>query len=322
MLLYLTAVFLGTAALVWGADRFVDGAAALARRLGISPIIVGLTVVSFGTSLPELLVSTAATLMGHPDVAVGNVVGSNIANIGLILGAASLFRPLIVHGSLMRREYPLLVGVSVIAWLMARDGSFSRFEGILLVSGLALFLVWMGIVSKQNTPEAILAEVVKSGAAREPLESLKKPVLFLVLGLVGLTAGSRALVWGGVALARAYGVSELVVGLTLVALGTSFPELATSVAGAIKKQDDIAVGNVVGSNLFNTLGILGIPSLIRPLEVSTEVFHRDFPAMLLATALLWPVCRSWWGRRGRVNRIEGGALVAGYLIYVVYLLKP
>lgn len=322
MLLYVTAVVLGTVGLVWGADRFVDGAAALARRLGISPIIVGLTVVSMGTSLPELLVSTAATLMGHPDVAVGNVVGSNIANIGLILGAASLLRPLMVHGSLVRREYPLLVGVSIIAWLMARDGSFSRFEGILLALGLALFLTWMGIVSKQSIPEAILAQVVPNGAAREPVESLKKPVLCLILGLLGLTAGSRALVWGGVALAQAYGVSELVIGLTLVALGTSLPELATSVAGAIKKHDDIAVGNVVGSNLFNTLGILGIPSLIRPLEVSTQVFHRDFPAMLFATLLLWPMCRSWRGRQGRVTRMEGGALLAGYLIYMVYLLKP
>lgn len=321
MLLYVTAVVLGTAALVWGADRFVDGAAALARRLGVSPIIIGLTVVSVGTSLPELLVSVSATIMGHPDVAVGNVVGSNIANIGLILGAASLFRPLMVHGSLVRREYPLLVCVSVIAWLMARDGSFSRFEGIALVAGLVLFLAWMTVTAKQGAPEILLKEASRATGAPGEAPSLSKPVFSLMAGLVGLTAGSRFLVWGGVALARTFGVSELIIGLTLVALGTSLPEMATSVAGAVKKQDDIAVGNVVGSNLFNTLAILGIPSLLRPLQVSAEAFHRDFPVMLLATLALWPVCRSWRGRQGRVNRLEGGALVAGYLVYIGILLK-
>uniref|UniRef100_A0A832EKI2 Calcium/sodium antiporter n=1 Tax=Desulfacinum infernum TaxID=35837 RepID=A0A832EKI2_9BACT len=322
MLLYVTAVVLGTVALVWGADRFVDGAAALAQRLGVSPIIIGLTVVSFGTSLPELLVSVSATVMGHPDVAVGNVVGSNIANIGLILGAASLFRPLMVHGSLVHREYPLLIGVSVLAWLMARNGTFSRFEGLLLVAGLALFVAWMTVTAKQGAPEVLLKEASRAGGVFEEGPSSAKLVFSLLAGLIGLTAGSRFLVWGGVALARTFGVSELVIGLTLVALGTSLPELATSVAGAIKKQDDIAVGNVVGSNLFNTLAILGIPSLIRPLQVSAEAFHRDFPVMLFATLVLWPVCRSWRGRQGRVNRLEGGALVAGYLVYVGILLKP
>jgi len=322
MVLYLTFVVLGTAALVWGADRFVDGAAALARRLGVSPIIIGLTVVSFGTSLPELLVSVSATVMGHPDVAVGNVVGSNIANIGLILGTASLFRPLMVHGSIVRREYPLLIGVSVMAWLMARDGTFSRFEGILLVAGLALYVAWMTVTAKQGAPEVLLQEASRADA--DPGKALPpaKPVLYLIAGLIALIAGSRFLVWGGVALARTFGVSELVIGLTLVAVGTSLPELATSVAGAIKKQDDIAVGNVVGSNLFNTLAILGIPSLLRPLQVSTEAYHRDFPVMLFATLVLWPVCRSWRGRPGRVNRLEGGALVAGYLVYAGILLKP
>ncbi|MEJ5364666.1 MAG: calcium/sodium antiporter [Desulfosoma sp.] len=321
MFVYVTAVVLGAAALVWGADRFVDGAAALARRLGVSPIIIGLTVVSFGTSLPELLVSVSATVMGHPDVAVGNVVGSNIANIGLILGAAAVFRPLRVHGSLVRREYPLLICVSVIAWLMARDETFSRFEGILLVAGLALFIAWMIVTAKQGAPEVLLEEASRGDGAPGEASLSAKPVFSLVAGLIGLVAGSRLLVWGGVALARTMGISELVIGLSLVAVGTSLPELATSVAGAIKKQDDIAVGNVVGSNLFNTLAILGIPSLIRPLTVSAEAFHRDFPVMLLATLILWPLCRSWRGRQGRVNRLEGGALVAGYLVYLGILLK-
>ncbi|MEJ5349118.1 MAG: calcium/sodium antiporter [Desulfosoma sp.] len=321
MLLHVTAVVLGTLLLVWGADRFVDGAAALARRLGISPIIIGLTVVSMGTSLPELLVSLTATIMGHPDVAVGNVVGSNIANIGLILGAASLFRPLMVHKSILRQEYPFLVCVSVIAWLMAQNGTFSRFEGILLVAGLLLFLAKMVADAKLTASEVLLHETTLSNPMGPQNVSLKKSLLSLILGLIGLTAGSRGLVWGGVALARSLGVSELVIGLTLVAVGTSLPELATSVVGAIKKQHDLAVGNVVGSNLFNTLAILGIPATIRPLIVSPEAYHRDFPVMLLATLVLWPVCRSWSGRQGRVNRMEGGALLVGYVVYSVYLFK-
>ncbi|MGQ9671105.1 MAG: calcium/sodium antiporter, partial [Desulfosoma sp.] len=232
MLLHVTAVFSGVAALVWGADRFVDGAAALARRLGISTIIIGLTVVSFGTSLPELLVSLTATVMGHPDVAVGNVVGSNIANIGLILGVASLFRPLMVHGSVVRREYPLLIGASVIAWLMARNGTFSRFEGFLLATGLVLFVTKMVVEAKQTAPDVLLQEAATSVSTRQQVPTLGKSMFFLVSGLVALTVGSRLLVWGGVALARGFGVSELVIGLTMVALGTSLPELATSVVGA------------------------------------------------------------------------------------------
>ncbi|SHE88488.1 cation:H+ antiporter [Desulfacinum infernum DSM 9756] len=319
MILYAAAVAAGILALMWGADRFVEGAARLARRLGISPIIVGLTVVSFGTSLPELLITVTAAFMGHPDVAVGNVVGSNIANIGLILGTASLFRPLMIHSALLHREYPALVVVSVLAWLMAKDAVFSRFEGLLLLGGMALFLWWMAKSAQQGHVDALLEEAAEKPVSSEK-EGVRKPLIYLVMGLVCLTLGSRLLVWGGVGMARAFGVSELVIGLTLVALGTSLPELATSVAGAIKKEDDIAVGNVVGSNIFNILAILGVPATIMPLQVSPEAFRRDFPVMLLATFLLWPVCRSWKaGRQGRVNRVEGGALVVGYLGYMTYL---
>ncbi|ROQ93584.1 calcium/sodium antiporter [Desulfosoma caldarium] len=321
MLVHVMAVLGGIVALVWGADRFVDGAAALARRLGVSPIIIGLTVVSLGTSLPELLVSLTATVMGYPDVAVGNVLGSNIANIGLILGVASLFRPLMVHGSIVRREYPLLIGVSVIAWLMARNGIFSRFEGFLLTAGLVLFVAKEIAEAKHAAPDVLLQQAAAEKTLLEQTPPLGRSLFSLVAGFVTLTAGSRFLVWGGVALARGFGVSELVIGLTLVAFGTSLPELATSVVGTIKKQDDIAVGNVVGSNLFNTLGILGIPAMVRPLTVSSEAFHRDFPVMLLATLALWPVCRSWSGRQGRVNRLEGGALALGYFVYVGFLLN-
>ena len=320
MLWHALAVVAGSGALMWGADRFVEGAAALARRLGVSPLIVGLTVVSFGTSLPELLITVTATFMGHPDVAVGNVVGSNVANICLILGVASLFRPLMIHSDFLRREYPVLVAVSVVAWLMAKDGTFSRAEGLMLVFGMVCFLWWMVRSAKEGKAEELLAQASReSSPENRASPSLAKPLVRLGGGLILLTLGSRSLVWGGVGIARAFGVSELVIGLTLVAFGTSLPELATSVAGTLKREDDIAVGNVVGSNLFNTLAILGIPATLRPLTVSPQVFQRDFPVMLLATFLLWPVCRSWKGRQGRVNRWEGGALAAGYMVYMFFL---
>ncbi len=319
MILYLTALIIGIAGLTWGADKFVEGASEFARHIGVSPIVIGLTIVSFGTSLPELLTTVTATFLGHPDVAVGNVVGSNLANIGLILGVASLFRPLTIHSSLLNREYLFLLLVSLVTWLMARDFVFSRVEGIVLLVGMAFFIWWMRQFSKQGTPNELLKDVaIEKESIKD--KNISKPIFFLIMGLVSLTVGSRLLVWGGVGCARKLGVNELVIGLTLIAFGTSLPELATSIAGAIKKEDDIAVGNIIGSNIFNLLAILGIPATITPIKVSPDVFYRDFPVMLLATFVLWPICRSWKkGKLGRVNRIEGGALVLGYIIYIVYL---
>lgn len=314
MLLYVLAIIGGVLALALGADRFVSGAASLARRLGISSLVVGLTVVSFGTSFPELLVTVTASLMGHPHVAVGNVLGSNICNIGLILGLSSLVHPLMVNSRLLRREYPLLPVITVFLWLLALNGQIGRFEGLCLVAGLSLFLVFMARAAREQNHHS------RSKDSAEPVDPARLP-LWVVLGnlaagLVILLVGSRALVWGGVAIAHAFGISEMVIGLTLVALGTSLPELAITLAGTIKEEYDIAVGNVVGSNVFNSLGILGIPAMIRPLPVPKEALVRDFPALLLISLMLWPICRSWRGRPGRVNRWEGGALLGGYCLYL------
>jgi cation:H+ antiporter len=280
---------------------------------------VGLTVVSLGTSLPELLVSITAALVGHPDVAVGNVLGSNISNIGLILGVSSLVRPMVVHSQLLRRDYPLLLLITAIAWLMASSGEIRRFDGVLLSAGLLLFLLLTVGAAKEGKEDFI------STSSTEPLDTTLRPlrssVVNLVGGLIVLLIGSRALIWGGVGVAHVFGVDELVIGLTLMAVGTSLPELATTVAATIKKQGDIAVGNVVGSNVFNTLGILGISAMIRPLPVAAEALARDFPVMLLASVVLWPICRSWRRRLGRVNRWEGGALLAGYCLYLGVLFK-
>ena len=319
MVLCVLAIVCGILGLVIGAGRFVNGAASLARGLGISSLIVGLTVVSLGTSLPELLVSITAALMGHPDVAVGNVLGSNISNIGLILGVSSLVRPMVVHSQLLRRDYPLLLLITAIAWLMASSGEVRRLDGVLLSAGLLLFLVLTVRGAKEGKEDFI------SKGSTEPLDTtlwpLRSSVINLVGGLIVLLIGSRALLWGGVGVAHALGVDELVIGLTLMAVGTSLPELATTVAATIKKEGDIAVGNVVGSNVFNTLGILGISAMIRPLPVAAEALVRDFPVMLLASVVLWPICRSWHRRPGRVNRWEGGALLAGYCLYLGVLFQ-
>ncbi|MBW2581840.1 MAG: calcium/sodium antiporter [Deltaproteobacteria bacterium] len=331
MVLYVLAIVGGIFGLVMGADRFVNGAVTLARGLGISSLIVGLTVVSLGTSLPELLVTVTATLVGHPHVAVGNVLGSNIANIGLILGVSSLVRPMVVHSQLLRREYPFLLVITAVVWLMASRGEIRRLDGVLLSAGLFLFLVLMARAAKGGKEDFI------SRGSTDPLDTTIRPlprsVINLVGGLIVLLTGSCLLIWGGVGFAHALGIwggvgfahalgiDDLVIGLTLMAVGTSLPELATTVAATIKKEGDIAVGNVVGSNVFNTLGILGISAMLRPLPVAADALARDFPVMFLASVLLWPICRSWRRRLGRVNRWEGGALLAGYCLYLGVLFR-
>lgn len=319
MTLFILAAVLGAAMLIFGADRVVGGASSLAENLGVSPLIIGLTVVSLGTSLPELLVTTTASLTGHPDVAVGNILGSNIANIGLILGLTSIVRPVLIHSTLLTKEYPFLLMSTGLAWVFAFNGLITRGEGALLFGGLVLILVWLGMRAARGERDPILESATSPAApARLPLKS---SVLYLAAGLVLLVAGSRMLVYGGVGIAEGLGVPKLVIGLTLMALGTSLPELATTLAGALKGQDDIAVGNVVGSNLFNTLGILGIPAMLQPLSVSRAAIVRDFPVMIFACLALWPICASFRGLKGRVNRLEGAALFTGYAIYVLVLFR-
>lgn len=316
--LFFLAAAAGVVGLVFGADRFVSGAGALAQNLKVSPLIIGLTVVSMGTSFPELMVTVTASLTGHPDMALGNVLGSNISNIGLILGLTALVRPIKIHSYFLRREYPLLLFITGMVWLMSLNGVISRLDGVLLVSGLAAFLLWTAKTALQQAKTSYLP-LDAAPLQQVPSLSLRSSMLRLSLGLLMLLLGSRLLVWGGVGVARVFGIDELIIGLTLVAIGTSLPELATTLAGCIKKEDDIAVGNVVGSNIFNTLGILGIPAIIQPLPAAAGVLHRDFPVMFLATVALWPICRSWKGGRGRVNRREGLGLLAGYLFYICIL---
>jgi cation:H+ antiporter len=314
MVVILLAICMGIAGLAFGADRFVGAAAHLATRFGVSPLFVGLTIVSLGTSFPELVVTTTAVLDGHHAMGLGNILGSNIANVFLVLGLSSLLQPVRVESEVVGRDYSALLLATVTAWLVASNGVVSRPEGMVLLLGL---LLYYGLTLRSARGSE---DWKSSGAATEPShlarQPLYRPVAQLLGSLILLLIGSRLLIWGGVGLAQAMGVSELVIGLTVIALGTSLPELATTLTGIMKKQDAIAVGNVVGSNMFNTLAILGTISIVRPLPITAENLNRDMPVMLLASLVLWPVSYSRHKGGGRVNRFEGGIL---FVLYGAYL---
>lgn len=312
MLLAATAIVIGLVILIWGADRFVLGAAALARSLGVPPLLIGLTVVGFGTSAPEILVSTMAALEGSPGIAIGNALGSNIANIALILGATALFSPLTVRSDMLRREYPLLLAVSVGAFLLLMDGHLGVIDGVILLTGLLismLLLVRIGLRRRDHDP---LAEEMEAEIPSD-LSALAASAWFLV-GLVALVISSRMLVWGAIEIAVAFGISDLVIGLTIVAVGTSLPELAAAIMSAVKNEHDLAIGNVVGSNIWNLLAVLGIPGLLAPGVIPPEVANRDMLVMLALTLALFMMGRSSH-THGTINRVEGGLLLSAFIAY-------
>jgi cation:H+ antiporter len=279
-------VVFGLLGLFFGGEWLVTGASRIARSFGISALVVGLTVVAFGTSTPELLVSLSATLGGTEGISIGNVIGSNIANIGLILGATGLVAPIAVRAVLLRREIPILLVVSVVAYLTLLDGVISRVEGILLVLGLVAFNVMMVVFSRRvlSDPETDVSIEAQEIEAVEdpPIVPSQRPreLLRLVVGLGILLVGAQLTVSGSTSLARNFGVSELVIGITLVAVGTSLPELATSLVAAFREQSDIAIGNVVGSNIYNLMGILGITAVIQPIQLATATFSFNIYDLL------------------------------------------
>lgn len=315
-LLYpIAAVIVGFIAVVWGADRFVYGSAGLARNLGVSRLVIGLTIVAFGTSAPEMLVSGMAAAAGSRALGVGNAVGSNVINVTLVLGAAALVRPLSVHSRLLIREIPILFLIMAIAWAFLWDEEISRIEGMSLFGGLLVLIVWIGMQRRKQSADDpdVFGQGVEPNAIPDSLPTLVAST-WLLVGIVSLLAGSRALVWGGLGMARALGVSELVVGLTVVALGTSVPELAASVAAARRGEDDIAVGNVVGSNMFNLLGVLALPGIIAPGAVDRDVVVRDFPIMVGVTFLLLWMAMS---ERNHISRKRGMILIIVFVGYFV-----
>jgi cation:H+ antiporter len=317
MLPELVAIAGGFVLLTWSADRFVVGASALAFNLNVSPLIIGLTIVSMGTSAPEILVSAVASLQGNGGLAIGNALGSNIFNIALILGVTALIMPLNVHSSIVRREMPLLMGVTLLALLLLLDGTLGRIDGCILLSGMALMLVWMTRIgmkekSSHDPMEEEFADEVPTGM------SMAMAGFWTLVGALCLLVSSKLLVWGAVAVAHAMGISDLVIGLTIVALGTSLPELAASVMSAFKNEHDIAIGNIIGSNIFNLLAVLGLPGLLNPGPVAAIVLTRDYPVMAGLTLALFVMAFGFRGP-GRINRLEGALLVTALVAYQTLL---
>ncbi|WP_103921234.1 calcium/sodium antiporter [Candidatus Venteria ishoeyi] len=323
MLFFILATLLGLALLGWSADRFVTGAASLARNLGISTLIIGLTIVAFGTSAPEMLVSAMAAWQGNSGLAIGNAIGSNIANVGLVLGLTALLIPLTVQSNTLRREFPLLLVVTLGTFALLWDAQLGRIDGIILVAGLFMIIAWTVHLARQTkTDDPITQEMQEELAAGL---STRQAFWLLLSGLILLLLASRMLVWGAVGIAEHFGVSDLVIGLTIVAIGTSLPELAASIAAVRKGEDDIAVGNIVGSNLFNLLAVLGIAGLIGPGPVDAMALSRDYPLMLGMTIMLFILAGDFHKPGpGRIVRWEGAALFSafigyqGWLVYISY----
>lgn len=317
MLIYSVTIITGFLLLVWGADRFVMGASATAQHLGVSPLLIGMTIVGFGTSAPEILVSANAALTGNPGLAVGNAIGSNIANIALILGITALVMPLTVRSITLRREIRMLLVVTFGATLPFIDSHLGRLDSVLLLMGLGLMMYWMVHISVGSRfSDPLVAEL----EAELPLDvTMPQALGWLTLGLLVLLAASRALVWAAVGIAEALGISDLVIGLTIVAIGTSLPELAASLTAAVRREHDIAIGNVIGSNMYNLLAVLGVAGVLAPLEIDRHVLVRDLPLMIALTLALFVMSLDYHGR-GKITRLEGLALLVTFVSYQLFIL--
>ncbi|QSH42186.1 calcium/sodium antiporter [Lentisphaerota bacterium ZTH] len=318
MTLAIFAVIGGLALLFWSADRFIDGAAAAAKHAGMSPLLIGMVVVGFGTSMPELLVSALSSWQGDAGLALGNAYGSNITNIALILGVAALINPITVSSKVLKRELPILSIITLFTMAMLYGGEITRLDGIMLLLAFGALMVWTIRQGLKNRHDKLTSEIKSETSGK--LISVRFSIILLVVGLAGLLISSRMLVWGAVKIAHSLGVSDLIIGLTVVALGTSLPELASSIAAARKNQHDIALGNIVGSNLFNTLAVVGTAAVIRPLGVAREVIWRDWPVMFLLTTSLFLIGYGFKGRKGRINRYEATFLLAAYAAYTGWLI--
>lgn len=302
----------GLIGLAWSADRFVAGSAALARSLGVSVLLVGVVIVGFGTSAPELLVSANAALHGNPGLAVGNALGSNIANVALVLGSAALVAPLAVHSRILRQEIPLTLVSMLVTGVVLYDLQITRVEGILLICFLALFLTVLVVRGRRERWDAYSMELEQAIPAAE---SIGRALAWIVIGLVFLLISSRILVDGAVVIAKAFGVSDLVIGLTVVAVGTSLPEAAAALASARKNEPDIVIGNVLGSNTFNVFGVIGITGTLQPSTVEADAVYRDWPVMVAVFVVFAALA---WSRRN-VTRGHGVLFLAAYALYLGYL---
>ena len=303
---------LGLVLLYYGAEALVRGSSSLALRLGLSPLVIGLTVVAFGTSSPELVVSLKAGLTGQGNISVGNVVGSNICNLGLILGLCALVTPVATTSQIVRMDIPIMIAVTAFAIFLLSNGTLTRTEGTLLATLLLAYVIFSIRLARRQPADALGAEFGE--AVKVSKRGLAVDLLMVAGGLVLLIFGARFLVDGAVIIARAFGWSEALIGLTVIAIGTSLPELATSLVAAVKKEADIALGNIVGSNIFNLLGILGITAMVTPLAES-GISLLDYAVMAVFALVLWPMAY----HQKRITRLEGAILLAGYATYVSWL---
>ncbi|GJQ37507.1 MAG: sodium:calcium antiporter [Anaerolineaceae bacterium] len=309
---------IGLGSLILGAEALVRGASRLAAAIGISPLVIGLTVVAFGTSSPEIAVSIKSALSGQPDIALGNVVGSNIFNVLFILGISALIVPLVATQQLVRLDVPLMIALSILVLILSLDGSLSHADGIILAAGLVAY-VWFLIYQSRRETIAVQEEYAKEfGAGKTARGNTITNIGLALGGLALLVTGSRWLVDSAVSFAQYLGVSELIIGLTIVAAGTSMPEVVTSIIAAIRGERDIAVGNVVGSNIFNIMGVLGIASIVSPtgIDVSTAVIRFDLPIMIAAALACLPI----FFTGGVIGRMEGALLLGYYAAYTLYLI--
>lgn len=308
-------LIVGLIILVWSADKLVFGSAALARNFGISPLVIGMTILAMGSSAPEMMVSATAALDGKTDTAVGNVLGSNIANIALILGITALIKPLSISSPVLRREFPLMVAVTLLSGAIMWNHHLGFYEGVLLFALFGVFILAMLKISRneQKNGDVLLEE--QESEIPEGVSNAKA-AMWIVIGLILLPISAGLLVDNAVIIAKYFGMSDLVIGLTIIAVGTSLPELAASVAGVLKGEDDMAVGNIVGSNVFNILAVMGIPGILNPSMLSEHAMDRDFWVMLGVSLLLVIMAL---GKSRSINRIEGTILCLTFLAYQTYL---
>lgn len=316
MILYVSSLFAGLILLIWSADRMVVGAAVIARNLGVTPMLIGLTVVGFATSAPEILVSATAAIRDASNLALGNAFGSNIANIGLVVGVAAIIQPLTVKSETLSRELPAMVAVSLIPVILLIDLTLSRLDGVILLIAFLCFIYWVIKLGKRSsghdTIEAEYATEIPDGVTQQ------MAILWIIIGLVAVLVGANALVWGSLNIAREIGVSDLVIGVTVVAIGTSLPELAVSVVAARKGLHGLALGNIIGSNAINMLAVIGVAGVIRPATLDLAAVQLHLPVLLGFTVAFFFIAYNSDGTL-RVGRLEGAALVVSFIIYQGYI---
>lgn len=318
MILFIFAVVLGLILLVMSADKFVVGASNVAGHYGMSPLLIGMIIIGFGTSAPEMVVSALSSIQGNPGIAIGNAYGSNITNIALILGVTSLIVPITVHSQVLKKELPILLFITIVSIGALVDLNLSRLDAVILLVIFSLIMGWTIWEGFKNSKDTLAKEVEVE--LKENKTPLRKSYFLLVRGFVFLILSSRLLVYGAVGIAQALGVSDIIVGLTVVAVGTSLPELASSVIAARKGESDIALGNVLGSNLFNSLAVVGISGVIHPISIEKEVFFRDIGVMTILTLSLF-LFGYGFKKQGKISRVEGSLLLTSYVAYTIYLIS-